>query len=115
LGGNDPSQAYTNLITFLTTSDPKYISAKPTDPKDEGDFTYKYITTSEIFNRCPPLLPSGTLATSGITDYSIWTKMERSSDSDAVDSRKNCSDKPTPNGNSWTDVEYAGFYVTCNN
>ena len=109
-GGADYVAAYTALGTYLSDPDLKYISSIPTDPKNVSPNQYAYITSITTANLCPAADGSGTLNVAGADDYSLYVKLERTSDSDGTNSRTKCASKP---GSAVWNA--AGYYVICNN
>ncbi|OGE08709.1 hypothetical protein A3A60_04465 [Candidatus Curtissbacteria bacterium RIFCSPLOWO2_01_FULL_42_26] len=114
LGSNPSSNvnAYINLDNYLTDPDLKYISSKTKDPLDSDAHQYSYAgdPIPPENKKCPPEDNNGDPTTDGVTDYAIWTQLERTSDADAKDSRDACISKP---GNlTWNQ---SGYYVVCNN
>jgi len=116
---------YNKLGAYLTNSNLKYISSTPKDPKDTSPYQYEYKTSdgSTILDKCPSETSVGAFDKDGADNYSLWVKLERTSDADAAASRLKCFGKPGPK---WTDpgetpttpgtnTDYAGYYVICNN
>lgn len=112
LGGASDVAAYTALGGYLTDIDLKYISSTPTDPKNTAPQQYAYITSAAVVNLCPAPDGSGALTASGVTDYSLYVKLERTSDSDGTKSRTSCANAGKPGSGTWNNP---GFYVICNN
>ena len=112
LGGSTPKDSYTLLVTYLTNSNLKYMSSITKDPVDSGEHKYAYAgnPSPPENNRCPATDGSGTLTEGGVTDYALWTQLERTSDADATDSRNACSSKPE--SSTWNNP---GYYIVCNN
>ena len=119
LGGEDtPVAAYDRILDHMKSTEPKYISSKPTDPKDTIPNKYSYIPIGlPDDKKCPPIDDiRGEMTLDGVSNYVMYTKLERTSDSDAFDSRtKICADKPAFDPEPWSDSKYIGYYVICNN
>lgn len=114
-GWGSGNAAYTALGTYLADPDLKYISSSPQDPKNSAPNVYGYVSSTTSLDQCPDPTGNGTLTIDGAADYALWAVLERTSDSDGLNSRSRCSGKPVPSGGNWTDATYAGYYVICNN
>ena len=112
LGGNNNADAYDKLINYLANKKLNYISSIIQDPVAGNSYSYAGGTLPAPLNVCPDPDPVNNPdpTTAGVTDYAIWAKLERTSDADAVESRKACVGKPEDQ--TWNE---SGFYVVCNN
>ena len=118
--GGTTVEKYNDLASYLSNKNLAYMSTVPKDPKDSFPQQYEFQGSTPDLDKCPDtdIADGDSLDYPGVTDYAIWVVLERTSDSDAADSRDVCNNnKPTedPANPNWTDASYAGYYVICNN
>ena len=110
---------YTALANYLADTDLNYLSSVIQDPTNSSPQVYSYITTTASgvpTDECPSETSPGTFDKDGATKYSLYVKLERTSDAQSLDSRTKCNSNPAPSS-TWVDVPgtYAGYFVVCNN
>lgn len=108
---------YTALATYLSDTDLNYLSSVIQDPQNTPPQVYSYLTTAASGAppyECPSETTPGTLDKDGAIKYSLYVKLERSSDAQSLESRTKCVSNPAPSA-TWTDAAWAGYFVVCNN